>query len=121
MSQPPPQSRRKLSEHRISAYECCVEGSAVMKGKRVTAWYGMFDELRLIHDIVPKLSEYARHGASYPFVVTSHTLEGKTDVWVVPPGQQDQARDVKFRPRRRRTAQQNKAVVYSPTRYELLQ
>ena len=64
MSQPPSQSRRKLSEYRVSAYECTVEDSAVIKGTRITGWYGMFDEQRLIHEFVPKLSEYARHGAS---------------------------------------------------------
>ena len=120
MTKPPPQSRRKLSEHRIAAYKCTVEGSSPKKGKRVAGWYGMFDEKKLTQEIIPKLAEYAGQDATYPFLVTSYMLESKTDVSVETPEKQGHARDVKFRPRRRRTAQENEAVVYSPTRQELL-
>ena len=121
MVRPLLQIGRNLSEHRITAYECTVEGSAVKKKKGgVAGWYGMFDEQRLKEKIVPKLTEYASQGASYPFLITSYMFEGKTDVGIEGNPKQARARDVKFRPRRRRTAHQNEAVVYSATRYQLL-
>ena len=112
MTKPFLQIGRNLSQYRVSAYECSVEGSAVNKGKRLTGWYGMFHEQRLIQEIAPKLAEYASQGASYPFLITSHLLEGKADLSI--------KGDVKFKPRRPRSVQQNEAVVYSSTRYELL-
>ena len=75
MTEPLLQIGRNLSEHRIAAYECTVEGSAIKKGKWVVAWYGMFHEQRLKEEIVPKLTEYASQGASYPFLINSYMLE----------------------------------------------
>ncbi len=72
MVRPLLQIGRNLSEHRIAAYECTVEGSVLEKhGEQVAGWYGMFDDQRLRQEIVPKLTEYASHGASYPFLITS--------------------------------------------------
>ena len=121
MKKPVLQIGRNLSEHRIGAYECTVAGPAVKRGKWVVGWYGMCDERRLKEEIFPKLSEYANQGACYPFLITSYMLESKTDVWIETHGQKAKAKDVNFRPRRRRTAQQTEAVAYSATSYELLQ
>ncbi len=120
MTNPLLQIGRNLSEHRIAAYECTVDASAVTKGKRVAGWYGMFHEEQLKQEFMPKLAEYADQGRSYPFLITSYKLEGKTDTWIETPGKRGRARDVKFRPRRQRTAHQSEAVVYSRTRYQLL-
>lgn len=120
MTKPLLQIGRNLSEHRIAAHECIASGSTPNKSKQVVGWYGMFHEERLKQEIMPKLTEYVRKGASYPFLITSYRLESKTDAWIEKPGKRGQVRDVKFRPRRRREAAQKEAVVYSETRYELL-
>ncbi|PKB72884.1 MAG: hypothetical protein BZY75_04645 [SAR202 cluster bacterium Io17-Chloro-G7] len=80
----------------------------------------MFDEQRLTQEIIPKLSEYTTQDASYPFLVTSYMLESKTDVSIEMSVNQEHTGNVKFKPRRRRTVQQNEAVIYSVTRYRLL-
>ena len=91
---------RSLSEHRVAAYECAADTSAVTKGKWVAGWYGMFSEDRLTEEILPKLSEYVQQSlASYQILIASHMLEGKTDVGIEGNPKQALARDVKFRPR----------------------
>ena len=120
MTNPPQQSRPNLSEHRLAAYECIVNGSAVKQGKRVAGWYRMFDEERLKLEIMPKLAEYAKEGRPYPFLVTSYMLEGKTDVLVEWSATRRRVVGAKFRPRQQRTNHRNEAVVYSATDYRLL-
>lgn len=122
MAKPLLQIGQNLPEHRLGAYECIAEGSTVRKGKWVAGWYGTFSEDRLREEILPKLSEYVQQSlASYPIVITSYMLEDKTDVWIDGNTKKAKARDVKFRPRRRRTSQQYEAIVHSNTRFQLLQ
>jgi hypothetical protein len=111
---------RNISEYRVAAYECAAESSGIVKGKRIAGWYGMFDEARLRTELVPKLAEYVIHDASYPFLITSYRLVGKTDFRVEPDRHGRHRDDVKFTPRRRSTPHQYEAVVHSGNSYELL-
>jgi hypothetical protein len=108
---------RNLSQNRVAAYECSIFGSAVQRGKWVTGWYGGFHEERLKEELMPKLTEYVHMGlASYPILLVSYLLESQTDVSIEGP----LVRDVKFRPRRRRTLHQNEVIVHSEAEYQVI-
>ena len=111
---------RRLSNYRIAAYECAVGADGIARGKRVAGWYGLFDRARLADELIPWLVEYAGNRASFPFLVTSYSLEGKTDVTIAGDRRRAGSSNVQFRPRRRATPQRNEAVVFSRSRYELL-
>ena len=113
---------RNLSDHRIGAYQCTVDGSVVSKGKWVVGWYGMFSEERLRAELIPKLSEYVQQAiATYPILLTTYMLESKSDVWIAGHPKGARAGDVKFRPRQQRTSQQDEVIVHSATKYQSLQ
>ena len=112
---------RRLSEYRIAAHECSVEADGIKKGTWVVGWYGLFDRAGLSDWLIPTLAEYAAvNRASFPFLITSYRLEGKTDVRIGQGPGRSGSSHVQFAPRRRATAQRNEAVVFSSSRYELL-
>ena len=76
---------------------------------------------RLAGELIPKLVEYAAmNRASFPFLITSYRLEGKTDVTIGRGPGRAGSSNVHFRSRRRAGPQRDEAVVFSSSSYELL-
>jgi hypothetical protein len=114
---------RKYSADRVRAYECELDssGKPVRKLRYVTSWYRMFHEERLRTQFLPKLTDSARKGRRYPFLLTQGSLMDKTDVSFRhhPPRT---ASDIRFAPRKADTrfGETWLAVVLSETQYRLL-
>jgi hypothetical protein len=110
---------------RISAYECDMNlsGEPTKKsGGYVRGWYGSFSRERLQGEIVPKLSEYAAQGRSYPFLITVHRLEDKARVHIIKRQAEQRARcsDVEFSRRSRISGDVAVALVFSETDFRFL-
>lgn len=112
---------RKLPIGRISAYECNVLNSGeVVVEKYVTGWYRTFSLDRLRTELMPKLAEYACQGRRYPFLITSHQLNDKAEVWASSrPDKKARASDIKFSPRTRNSSKVRLAIIRSPKEFEL--
>ena len=78
---PPIPGRRRpnLPVGRVAAYHRVESTAGIRKEKRVTGWYGTFNEDRLISEFIPKVSDIVALGeVSYPILITSYELKAET-------------------------------------------
>ena len=114
MSSNPIMLGRNLSRTRINAYERTILPNGSIDKKRPVrngGWYGPFTEERLRNEIMHKLEEYAGQDYHYPFLITAHELNKKTEVHVDP---------VSFKRRGSQSEQRWVAVVNSEKECKIL-
>lgn len=79
----------------------------------------MLTDTRLQSEIMPKLSQYASQGYSYPFLIVTYQLKDQATATASVKESPHEARsmDVTFSPRQRESAHKWEAIVYSPTEW----